>query len=482
MVSAVIPFRYGPYRSHASAAVERQRRSGCVRDDGDEEVAATHNDSAAARTGNMLSGSSRVLYQEVAMTMPSEPSRRDVLRAAGAVAAAATVAADAGVAAEPPATRSPAHLPHARPEEIGLDPKQLRVAYDLLAKWTTGENAPVPGGAVVVGRNGKIVPPRLFGRQGPEPDAPPIRDDAMFLLASITKPVVYLAGMMLVERGLLNLSDPVVRYVPEFRGPDKELVLVRHLFTHTSGLPDMLPDNLELRRKQVPVQRFLDGAVRDTVLAFKPGTQLSYQSTGTAVVAEIIQRLSGQTIAEFLRKEIFDPLGLKSTALGAKGFPRERLVRVRLPAEQVGTDWGWNSPYWQQLGAPWGGLFSTPEDLTVLCQLMLSKGTHAGVKLLSAASVRAMTTNRLAEFPELPEPVARCKPWGLGWRLNHPGTAGSWGDLLGKEVYGHSGATGTLLWIDPASQGFCILLTTLPSEVAPWRLVSLSNAIAAAFV
>lgn len=396
-------------------------------------------------------------------------------------------AAAAGLAADPrsarPAAPPPGHLPHARPEDIGLDPRQLQLAYDLLERWTTGRDAPMPGAAILVGRHGKVVPPRFFGRMGPEPDAPPLRPDALFLMASVTKPVVYLAGIMLVEGGLLNLSDPVQRYIPEFKGPDKELVLVRHLYTHTSGLPDMLPDNLELRRQHAPLRRFLDGAIRDTRLAFKPGTNLSYQSMGTALVAEIIQRLSGESIADFLRKRVFDPLGLKSTALGAQGFPRERLVRVRLPEVMVGTDWGWNSPYWQNLGAPWGGMFSTPEDMAVLCQLLLGQGTYNGVKLLSPAAVRAMTTNRLTEFPELPEGLARAKPWGLGWRLNHPGTPGSWGDLLGPEVYGHSGATGTLVWIDPRAQAFCILLTSLPGELDPSsRLVSLSNVVAAAFV
>jgi CubicO group peptidase (beta-lactamase class C family) len=92
-----------------------------------------------------------------------------------------------------------------------------------------------------------------------------------------------------------------------------------------------------------------------------------------------------------------------------------------------------------------------------------------------------MTTNRLAEYPELPEVYARTQPWGLGWRLNHPGTADSWGDLLGPRVFGHTGATGTMVWMDPDTGGFCLLLTSAIRAAAPWRLVHLSNAIAAAF-
>src|SRR5207245_5719882 len=144
----------------------------------------------------------------------------------------------------------------------------------------------------------------------PDRDAGPMRPGAQFLVAFITKPVIYLGAMLLVERGQLNLSDRVTRYLPEFATHGKEEILVVHLFTHTSGLPDMLPNNAELRRQHVPLQRFLDAAVRDTTLAFRPGTQLRYQSMGTAVVAEIVQRLSGRPIAEFLRRGTFGRLAL----------------------------------------------------------------------------------------------------------------------------------------------------------------------------
>jgi CubicO group peptidase (beta-lactamase class C family) len=288
--------------------------------------------------------------------------------------------------------------------------------------------------------------------------------------------------MLLVERGLLSLNDPVVRYIPEFAAHGKSETLVVHLFTHTSGLPDMLPNNLELRRQHAPLSRFIEGAIRETQLLFRPGTQLSYQSMGTLVVAEIVQRLSQTAIDEFLRQEIFAPLGLRSIELGSRRLDRARLVRVEEPEGQQGTDFGWNSEYWQQFGAPWGGLFSAPEDFAVLCQLMLGGGAVAGVRLLSPAAVRMMTSNRLDDFPDLPESIRRTQPWGLGWRLNHPGTPESWSDLLGRHVFGHTGATGTVVWMDPQTQGFCLLLTTAPRAKSPWRLVHLSNAVAAAFV
>src|SRR5262249_37059097 len=92
-----------------------------------------------------------------------------------------------------------------------------------------------------------------------------------------------------------------------------------------------------------------------------------------------------------------------------------------------------------------------------------------------------MTTNRMDDLPDLPEPVRRTQPWGLGWRLNHAGTADSWGDLLDRRVFGHTGSVGNMVWMDPQTQGFCILLTNYLRARAPWRLVPRSNAIAAAF-
>src|SRR4029434_5389973 len=105
----------------------------------------------------------------------------------------------------------------------------------------------------------------------------------------------------------------------------KETTLVQHLFTHTSGMPDMLPNDQELRASHAQLERFIAAAIRDTVPLFPPGTSWSYQSMGTLVVAELIQKLSGQSIHDFLQREILDPLSLRSTRLGSKGLPAQRL-------------------------------------------------------------------------------------------------------------------------------------------------------------
>ena len=347
---------------------------------------------------------------------------------------------------------------------------ELKMAEEVLARSVS--SGKVEAASLFV-RHRRTVFARSFGAAA--------TTDAIFLLASISKPLTYLVGMRLVERGLLNLSDPVTRYIPDFAAHHKEDTLVEHLFTHTSGMPDMLPDNAELRRKHAPLKTFIEGAIASPPL-FPPGTNLKYQSMGTLVVAELIQRITGHPIRQALRQELFDPLGLDSIALGSRGVDRRRLVRVQTPEYQRGTDFGWNSRYWQEFGAPWGGVFASPDDLAVICQLMLEGGSVEGTRLLAPSTIEAMTGNRLMTMPGIPDPVRRGQPWGLGWRLNHPGTSGSWGDTLSPRVFGHTGATGTMCWMDPDREAFCILLTTAIRSRAPWRLVHLSNAISASIL
>jgi CubicO group peptidase (beta-lactamase class C family) len=410
------------------------------------------------------------------MNRVTEFTRRQLLRAAVVGGGAVMACGKSASAVEAPDVGT--NLPQVKPEEIQLDSRRLQIAYDLLEKWTTGPNAPVPSAALLVGRFGKTVTPRFFGRQGPEPDAKPIRRDAMFYMASVTKPVIYTAAMLLVERGQLNISDRVTRYIPEYTGDGKDETQVLHLFTHTSGLPDELPN--ELRRQHAPLSKFIEESIKSKLL-FQPGTRFSYSSAGTMVVAEIVQRLSGKSIRDFVHSEIIEPLGLKSTGLGSQGFARVRLVRTTLPEPQQ-PEFGWNSTYWQELGSPAGGLFSTPEDYAVICALMLGGGKWGHVQLLSPASVRRMTSNRLHDLPDLPEPVRRTQPWGLGWRLNHLGTPESWGDLLSRQVFGHTGSAGNVVWMNPETQGFCIVFSNYLRSRAPWRLVHVSNVVASAFV
>jgi CubicO group peptidase (beta-lactamase class C family) len=369
-------------------------------------------------------------------------------------------------------------VPLASPQALGLDPVRLDRVWDLLRHWT--ETDRVPAAALCVGRHGRMLEPRFFGRQRPGGEAP-LRRDALFLVASITKPVTATAVVLLVERGLVMLEDPVSRYVPAFTGHGKEEVQLRHLLTHTSGLPDMLPDNDVLRAAHRPLADFVAGACR-TPLLFAPGSRVSYQSSGFALLAEVVHQVTGVTLQDFLRREVFDPLGMADTSLGWQPEKKDRLALVRLSPEQQKADWNWTTPYWLGFGAPWGGLITSPADFARFCALMLNGGSLGGVRILSPAAVGAMTGNQLARMPQVPEEDRRCRPWGLGWKLSWPGQAENLGDLLGARAYGHWGATGTLCWLDPDNDLFGILFTTEPRGAESRFLVRVSNAVMAAVV
>lgn len=368
-------------------------------------------------------------------------------------------------------------LPIARPDVLGFDSARLERAFEAARRWTSDGKVPAIG--LCVGRRGKIIEPFLAGVQSPSGNAA-LKRDALFLVASLTKPVTVAAVMLLVERGQVALDDRVATFVPRFAANGKNEVRVRHLMTHTSGLPDMLPNNIELREKHKPLKDFID-AICELPLAFEPGTKVSYQSTGTAMLGEIVHQVSGSALPEFLKKEIFDPLGMADTSLGWNASKKERISAIRLPDDQRGKDWSWNSPYWLGFAGPWGGLVTSPADYARFCHVMLHGGMLDNVPIFSPATVRAMTTNQLAAMPQIPEEDRRGKPWGLGWRLNWPGVSESFSDFLGPRAFGHWGATGTLCWLDPNAEAFGVLFTTLPLDLGGnLYLVRLTNMILAA--
>lgn len=359
-----------------------------------------------------------------------------------------------------------------------FDSPRLDAAFNLLDAWTA--KGLVPAATLCVGRRGRVVEPRFFGRLHPDAMSP-LPANSLFLIASITKPVVVGAVMLLVERGQLTLEDRVSRFVPRFAANGKENIHVRHLMTHTSGLPDMLPNNDALRAKHQPLSAFIDDVCR-LKPEFPAGTRVQYQSMGIAMLAEIVHQITGATIAEFLRREVFQPLGMNDTSLGWNPATKGRIAAVKISPEQAKTDWNWNTPYWLGFGAPWGGLITSPADFAKYCLMMLGEGALGKTRIFSPATVRAMTSNQLAAMPAVPEEERRCRPWGLGWRLNWPAHSANFGDLLGPKTYGHWGATGTLCWLDPDSQAFCIIFTTQPQEPEGRFLARLSNAVAAALV
>ena len=369
-------------------------------------------------------------------------------------------------------------------DEIGLDPARWEAVLQMADRLCRQDH--VPALAIAVGRAGTPSVVHLFGRQQLNPASVAVREDAIFLVASLTKPIVAMGVMLLVERGEMALGDRVSDFVPEFARHGKVGTTLRHLLTHTSGLPDMLPDNRELRAAHSPLSAFVAGAC-DSKADFNPGRGVQYQSMGFAMLGEIIERVSGRSCAEFLHAEFFDPLGMHDTALGAPdgwfegaGSRVHRIAEIRVPDDQQGTDWNWNSRYWRSLGAPWGGLLTTPRDLARFAQMMLGGGRFGSHQLLSPATVAAATRNQLEPMRDVPEADRRTRPWGFGWRLNWAAHSANFGDLLGPRTYGHWGATGTVLWIDPERDLYGIILSTQPQEPDGRYLSRLSNMIAAA--
>ena len=374
----------------------------------------------------------------------------------------------------------------ASPEECGLSLRRWNLALELVRKWT--EQDRVPAAAILVGRRGMTPGPQLFGRQRVDANSPPQRDDAIFLIASITKPIVAMGAMLLIERGQLTLNDRVTDFLPEFGKKGKYGTTIRNLLTHTSGLPDMLPTNVDLRKANAPLTEFVAGACAITP-DFPPGRSVQYQSMGFAVLAAIMEQISGMSCAEFLRHEFFQPLGMHDTSLGAPADwfdgtqpTIDRIAEIRVPPDQVeSTDWNWNSRYWRQLGAPWGGLLTTPMDLGQFVQVMLNNGRAGERQLLSPATVSESTGNQLAVMKEVPDEERRFRPWGFGWRLQWASHANTFGDLVSPKTYGHWGATGTLLWIDPEKDSFVLILSTQPLDPNGAPFQRASNAIVAAF-
>ena len=375
----------------------------------------------------------------------------------------------------------------ASPESVGLDPTRWQFSLDLVDDWCRQDL--IPSAGLLVARSAKTTGTYLFGRQVLTGEHASIHDDAIFLIASITKPIVATGLMLLVERAEVALGDRVTRFIPEFGKNGKNGITVRHLLTHTSGLPDMLPNNVELRAANAGLSEFVRHTC-EVELDFPAGRGVQYQSMGFAILGEIIARVTQSTCAEFLRGEIFGPLEMHDTALGTPDDwyegdqPKvDRIAEIRLPEAQQDADtWNWNGRYWRNLGAPWGGLLTTPADLGKFAQMMLNQGVTDGVRVLAASSVQASIRNQLARMKDVPETDRRCRPWGLGWRLNWPAHSANFGDLLGPNTYGHWGATGTVLWIDPDHQSFAVFLSTLPQEPHGSYLAKLSNAVAAAMI
>ncbi|MCA9012589.1 MAG: beta-lactamase family protein [Planctomycetaceae bacterium] len=311
--------------------------------------------------------------------------------------------------------------------------------------------------------------------------------DRRYLIASITKPIVAMTAVQLAADGQLALTDTVRHHLAEFkRGPLRQIT-IRHLLTHTSGLPDMLPTNAELRAAAASNQDFVNATVEVTP-DFAAGTNCQYSSMGFAVLGSIIQSITQSTCAEHLERSVLAPAGMHSTWLGLPAAAADELMPTVLPCDlpvwqNADSNWSWNSRYWRTLGAPWGGMISTAEDLGRLATCLLNEGrtaTSAADSVWSRAVVRACLSNQTQHIAGLSAADRVQRAWGFGWRQNWLDHSATFSDFLSADAYGHWGATGTMMWIDPARSRWCVILTTQPYEESQTVIQRLSNVVAAA--
>jgi uncharacterized protein YbbC (DUF1343 family)/CubicO group peptidase (beta-lactamase class C family) len=308
----------------------------------------------------------------------------------------------------------------------------------------------IPGAVLLVGRNNEIIFRKAYGFKAWLPDREPMTLDTIFDAASLTKVIATAPSVMrLFEQGKLRIDDPVVKYLPEFQGGKSDITL-RLLMTHFSGLP---PD-VELVPKWSGYQTGIEKALTTKPIA-PPGARFIYSDINFLLMGEIVRRLSGQTLAEFAHDQIYAPLGMNETgflppaALLPRIAPTEYEEENGMPFRGVVHD-----PTARFMGGVAGhaGVFTTADDLAKYAQMLLGMGTRNGVRLFAPATVKKFTD------PASPadQPVLR----GLGWDVDSPFSSNR-GELFPIGSYGHTGFTGTSLWIDPSTNSFVIFMSNV---------------------
>jgi len=338
--------------------------------------------------------------------------------------------------------------------EVGMDARHLQKIEEVIRKAI--EEGKLPGATVLVGRNGVIVYKKAIGHAQLIPEKEPMTINRIFDMASVSKPIGTATSIMiLAERGQLRLMDAVNEYIPGFQNYMDEnghewTIRIYHLLTHTSGLPPYTnADTLQARYGAPCPDKVIERIATMPRMA-PPGEEFHYSCLGFITLAEIVHRVSGQTIGQFAHGNIFEPLGMNSTAY----CPPESWKPWIAPT--IGEHGEYlrgfvHDPLAQLMDGQSGnaGLFSSACDLGVFCQMLLNGGSYGGVRILSPLTVKAMTT--------LYDPLAFAGR-GLGWDV-YSDYSSNMGDIFPRSSFGHTGFTGTSVCIDPTMQTFVILLS-----------------------
>ena len=388
------------------------------------------------------------------------------------------------------------------PAEAGLDADRVARVRDLGARWV--KEGHTPSLCVCVARRGVVALHEAWGVVGPEPDSAPLQLDTLFPIASVTKPITATLIMQLVEDGVLGLNRPAQDYLPEMSGEHTNEILVHNLLTHTSGIPWHLdPPMLIHAAKRLEagldlppcpdtqhpdIHRILE-IFWDAPLASRPGEVMTYSNHNYVLLGEIVRRLSGKSIDAHARERVFEPLGMNDShyVVPDELLPRRVQRPAHFPmADGLGDMPGIDTPEFHQLPNAGGGISSTPLDMMRFGQMILNRGRLGDARVLSPASVAAMTRNQIPgtnalSFGKRWEHAS----WGYGWAVESPT---KWpyfnGSLSALGTLSHPGAGGAMFWIDRERElaGAYFELTREISENMEfkWNFDVFQNAVTAA--
>ena len=340
------------------------------------------------------------------------------------------------------------------PAPAGLDVRKFD-AIEALVRDEIGQKR-LPGAVVLIGVGDRIVYQKAIGNRALVPSTEAMTLDTMFDVASLTKVVATTTSvMMLIEQGKLRLVDRVATFIPGFERYGKADITIRHLLTHVSGLrPDVDLD--EWVGTDAAIQR----AVEEVPTA-PAGTRFVYSDINFFLLGEIVRRVSGQPLDEYTQEHVFKPLGMKDTmfnppaSLTPRIAPTESCTPYGYPCDGPGRQMlrgVVHDPTARRMNGVAGhaGLFSTAADLAIFCRMLLNNGSYRGGRILAPLTVAKMTT---------PVPASEDRNLrALGWDVDSS-YSGNRGELLPIGSFGHTGFTGTSLWIDPLTRMFVVFLS-----------------------
>jgi uncharacterized protein YbbC (DUF1343 family)/CubicO group peptidase (beta-lactamase class C family) len=322
----------------------------------------------------------------------------------------------------------------------------------------------IPGAVVLVGHDGRVIYRKAFGERALEPRREPMTLDTIFDVASLTKVVATtIAVMQLAQKGQIRINDPVAKYIPEFGENDKEEITVRELLTHYSGLPK----DLDLSQPWEGRETALRMAYAEKPI-YAPGSRFLYSDVNFIVLGAVVEHVSGMPLNEYCQKNIFVPLKMTNTRFLPPASWLPKIAPTQYDEHDRMLRGVVHDPTARRMGGVAGhaGLFSTADDLAKFAEALLSGST-----ILSPLMIEKMTT------PQQPPTSQALR--GFGWDIDSP-LSSNRGDLLPVGSFGHTGFTGTSLWIDPTTQTYIIVLANAVHPRGKGSAVALRSKIATA--